>query len=465
MKRICAWLLAIFLYMNTSFAQTYAPNWQSLDQRPVPAWFTDAKFGIFIHWGVYSVPSWGPTAKDGAGIYERYAEWYWYRVTDTSAGGKKVHDMFKKYHDKAYGPQFKYQDFVKDFTCNMFDADEWANIIRSSGAKYVVLTSKHHDGFTLWPSKQSWNWNAQDVGPHRDLAGELSNAVKAAGLHMGFYYSLYEWNNPIYKTDLNAYVDGHMIPQMKDLVTRYHPDILFTDGEWEHTSAEWKSEQFLSWLYNESPVKDNVAVNDRWGSETRSKHGGYFTTEYDLEGDENLKNKVITHPWEECRGIGESFGYNRNEDLADYQTSGQLIDVLIEKVSKGGNLLLDIGPTADGRIPVIMQERLKDMGDWLKVNGEAIYGTTQWANAPAKKDSTVFFTVKGKDLYVLCTKYLSSPLTINNIGKPASIGVLGIDDKIRYSFKNNSVIIQPPVINAGNTTCKYAWVFKIEGAL
>lgn len=464
MKKACLLVIAVITAV-VSFSQTYAPNWQSLDARPVPAWFGDSKFGIFIHWGLYSVPAWGPTAKDGAGVYERYAEWYWYRLMDTSAGGKKIHDMFKGFHDKTYGPTFKYQDFVPGFTASMFHPDEWASIIKSSGAKYVVLTSKHHEGFTLWPSKQSWNWNAVDAGPHRDLAGELSAAVKNAGLHMGFYYSLYEWFNPTYKTDLNTYVDDHMIPQLKDLVTRYKPDIVWTDGEWEHISAEWKSEQFLSWLYNESPVKNSVVVNDRWGSETRSKHGGIYTTEYDLEGDNNLKDKVINHPWEECRGIGASFGYSRNEDLADYQTSEALVKVLIEKVSRGGNLLLDIGPTADGRIPVIMQQRLKDMGDWLAVNGDAIYGTTQWAGAPATKQADVYYTAKGKDLYVLCTAYPAQPLLVPGIKKPAAITLLGVDGAVKSNFKNNAAVINPPVVPVTNTNSKLAWVFKLAGAL
>lgn len=464
MKKACL-LLLLVVVLNRLSAQTYAPNWQSLDARPVPAWFGDVKFGIFIHWGVYSVPAWAPTAKEGVGIYERYAEWYWQRLMDTSNGGKKLHGLFKNFHDKTYGAGFKYQDFVKDFNCNLFNAAEWADIIKSSGAKYVVLTSKHHEGFTLWPSKQSWNWNSVDVGPHRDLAGELSNAVKAAGLHMGFYYSLYEWFNPTYKTDFNSYVDAHMVPQMKDLVEKYRPDILWTDGEWEHTSAEWKSEQFLSWLYNQSPVKDNIVVNDRWGNDTRSKHGGIYTTEYDLEGDNNLKDKVIAHPWEECRGIGSSFGYNRNEDLADYQTSEQLVSVLIEKVSRGGNLLLDIGPTADGRIPVIFQQRLKDMGDWLAINGEAIYGTTGWAGAPAQKLPGVAFTAKGNDLYVLCTSYPTQPLAIPGVKKPAAVSMLGLNGPVKYTVKNNTVTIQPPVINAGTSPTKYAWVFKLQGAL
>ncbi len=181
-----------------------------------------------------------------------------------------------------YGPKHKYPDFAGQFKAELFDPQQWADVFVRSGAKYVVLTSKHHEGFCLWPSEQSWNWNAVDIGPHRDLAGDLTQAVKARGLHMGFYYSLYEWFNPLYKNNLEKYVDDHMIPQMKDLVTRYQPDILWTDGEWDHPSEKWKSTAFLSWLYNESPVKDQVVVNDRWGKETRSVHGGIYTTEYDL---------------------------------------------------------------------------------------------------------------------------------------------------------------------------------------
>jgi alpha-L-fucosidase len=127
---------------------------------------------------------------------------------------------------------------------------------------------------------------------------------------MGFYYSLYEWFNPLYHKDVDAYVDQHMMPQMKDLVNRYEPDIVWTDGEWDHPSETWRSTEFLAWLYNESPVKERVAVNDRWGKESRGAQGGYYTTEYDLVHDgEGIANP--DHPWEECRGIGSSFGYYR----------------------------------------------------------------------------------------------------------------------------------------------------------
>ena len=341
---------------QASFAQKkYEANWPSIDSRPVPTWFEDAKFGIFIHWGLFSVPSWGPNLKDSVGIYERYAEWYWKGLTDQN---RKSNPAFKKFHERAFGKDFKYQDFAKDFKCELFQPDDWASVFENAGAKYVVLTSKHHEGYTLWPSKQAWNWNASDLNPHRDLAGDLMTSVRKKGLRMGYYYSLYEWFNPTYKDNVDQYVDEHMIPQMKDLVTRYKPDVLWTDGEWDHPSEKWKSTTFLSWLFNESVSKDEIVINDRWGTETRSKHGGIYTTEYDMVHDKGMSTEN-NHPWEECRGIGSSFGYNRNESLDDYSTSQELINILIDKVARGGNLLLNIGPTADGRIPVIMQQRLR----------------------------------------------------------------------------------------------------------
>ena len=189
-----------------------------------------------------------------------------------------------------------------------------------------MLTSKHHDGFALWPSRESWNWNAVDAGPHRDLAGELSAAVKKAGLHMGFYYSLYEWYNPLYKQDVNKYVDQHMLPQLKDLVMRYNPEILWPDGEWDQSDTTWRSREFLTWLYNESPVKDTCGNQRPWGGE--SGNGGFITTEY------GSGKPGLERPWEECRGIGESFGYNRNENLEQYASSEKLVHMLIDIVAK-----------------------------------------------------------------------------------------------------------------------------------
>jgi alpha-L-fucosidase len=438
----------------------YEAVWESIDSRPVPGWFTNAKFGIFIHWGLYSVPAWGPLPADGASIYDCYAEWYWMRLLDKD---NQVNPLFVDFHRRHYGEQFAYQDFVSRFTCELFKPADWAKLFREAGAKYIVLTSKHHEGFTLWPSEHAWNWNAVDVGPHRDLAGDLTEAVKKEGLHMGFYYSLYEWFNPLYRSDLDRYVSEHMIPQMKDLVNRYRPDVVWTDGEWDHPSEKWRSTDFLAWLYNESPVRETVVVNDRWGKETRSVHGGIYTTEYGLVHDSQMED-IVTHPWEECRGIGHSFGYNRNEQLEDYSTSEQLVHLLIDKVSAGGNLLLNIGPTADGRIPVIMQQRLTDMGRWLRRNGEAIYETRGWKVASKQPDIQAYFTCKGQDLYVICTQYPAKAITVRGIDrKPSSVTLLGSGARAGYSHSGKSVTITPPPLSPSDG--EYAWVFKLTGVM
>ena len=447
-------LLLLFISVTFAQAQQYKNNWESIDSRPIPQWFEDAKFGIFIHWGLYSVPAWAPADAD-IGIYAKYAEWYWWRINEDSKAGR----LFRDYHDNMYGADFKYQDFAPMFKAQHWDPEQWAGIFKDAGARYVVLTSKHHEGFTLWPSEQSWNWNSVDIGPHRDLCGDLSAAVKDAGLHMGFYYSLYEWYNPLYKNNLEKYVDDHMIPQMKDLVTRYEPDILWTDGEWDHPGEKWKSTEFLAWLYNESPVKDRVCVNDRWGSKTRGKHGGVYTTEDDLVHDG--AGGEMGKAWEECRGIGTSFGYNQIEDLDNYQSSDALVDLLIEKVAGGGNLLLDVGPTSDGRIPVIQQQRLADIGAWLAVNGEAIYESRKWDGAKNNLTENIFFTRNNDYLYVHCTKFPTEPINLKGV-KASKVEMLGYSGKIEFSASGNSTKIVVPQISPADNPSEFAWVFKVE---
>ena len=450
--------LSLFFIVISASSQKYENSWESINSRPIPEWFTNAKFGIFIHWGVYSVPAWAPANAD-IGVYAKYAEWYWWRTNEDSDAGK----LFRAYHNKMYGEDFRYQDFAANFNAEHWNPEQWADVFKKSGAKYIVLTSKHHEGFTLWPSEQSWNWNSVDIGPHRDLCGDLSKAVKDAGLRMGFYYSLYEWYNPLYKNNLEKYVDDHMIPQMKDLITRYEPDVLWTDGEWDHPSEDWKSTEFLAWLYNESPVKESICVNDRWGKETRGKLGGYFTTEYDLVH-EGKGIGEIEHPWEECRGIGTSFGYNQMETLDNYMSSDALIDMLVEKVATGGNLLLDIGPTADGRIPVIQQQRLLDIGAWLDINGEAIYKTRKWKGAKENKQDNIFFTQKGGGLYVLCTKFPTTPIEVRGIKSPTRITMLGVEGKVKYKKSGKSIKISIPQLSQNINPSTFAWVFKIENA-
>ena len=259
----------------------------------------------------------------------------------------------------------------------MFDPGLWAKLFQRSGARYVVLTTKHHDGYCLWPTKSPYkkNWNSMEVGSKRDLVGELTDAVREEGLKMGLYYSIIEWEsswthrtesgyyllNKIvdrYKIPKDEYVDQHLIPQLKELVTNYQPSVIFSDGgEWDGSEEYWKTKEFLTWLYNDSPVKNEVVVNDRFAKGMPGKHGDYFSSEY-----EDTEAVGSGHPWEESRGVGGSYGFNRAENIDDYSSSEDLIHELIDIVSRGGNLLLNVGPTADGRIPVIMQQRLVDMG-------------------------------------------------------------------------------------------------------
>ncbi len=442
---------------------TYEANWKSLDARPIPGWFDDAKFGIFIHWGLYSVPAWGPKGS--------YSEWYWDAMQNTNGATWK-------FHLKNYGPNFKYQDFAPQFRAELFEPDQWADIFSRSGARYVVLTSKHHEGFCLWPNADSWNWNSVDVGPHRDLCGDLAKSVRARGLKMGFYYSLYEWFHPVYQMDFPRFVREHFHPQFKDLVMRYKPSLIFADGEWAHTSAEWRSEELLAWLYNESPCREEVVIDDRWGKDTRSVHGGYYTTEYgEVGGDAKLG---AARKFEECRGIGASFGYNRNETIDEYQSAYGLVCLLVNLVSKGGNLLLDIGPTADGRIPDVMQDRLVEMGKWLKVNGEAIYESHPWkvsAEGPTQpvKDhaaeraqvfqpSDVRFTSRDGAVYAICLALPTGDLTIKSLGKTIagaqirSVELLGSGEKIEWTQQADGLSVRRPASNP----CQHAVTFKVR---
>ena len=353
MKKLLT-LLICFLALSC-FAQKVEPTWESLQQRGYPQWFSDAKLGIFIHWGVYSVPAFATN--------EGYAEWYYSGLMN----GDTTRINFQK---RNYGEDFTYRGFDKLFKAEMFKPEQWADLFKKSGAKYVLLVTKHHDGYCLWDSKYSPEWNSVVGGPKRDIVGELTEAVRAKDMKMGFYYSLPEWTNPLHlwyidpDDSITNYVENHMIPQFKELVTRYKPSIIFADGEWRNSAEQWHSAELIAWYYN--TVGEEAIVNDRWG------HGaqyGFRTPEY------SAGITQTDRPWAECRGIGRSFGLNRNEPLSNYLTSKELIRHFAKTVAAGGGMTLNVGPAADGQIPLIQQERLLELGQWLEINGEAIYGT------------------------------------------------------------------------------------------
>ena len=485
-------LLALLVSGAASLAAPqYEPKWESLDRRPTPQWFQDARFGIFIHWGLYAVPSYAAAGVRGE---QQYAEWYWNSITrGKTLAPNAPGSAAWRFHQRAFGPDFDYSAFAPMFHAELFDPAQWADTFLTSGAKYIVLTSKHHEGFALWPSQEAsrtWArpWNAVETGPKRDLLGDLTAAVRAKGLRMGIYYSLYEWYNPVWLSDKPCYVSEHMHPQFKDVVSRYKPSIIFSDGEWDLTSAEWRSPELLAWLFNDSPVKDEVVVDDRWGKDTRHKHGGYWTTEY------TAGMSDINHPWEESRGMGYSYGYNRAERVDHYRTGRELVLMLVDLVSRGGNLLLDIGPTADGRIPVIMEERLLQMGNWLAVNGEAIYGTRPWtqtrqwspgeppkveynkefmtpydvakmAEPPSAGKAAIdaFFTSKGGAIYAILPRWPGREFTVKGMDakRVKSVALLGGPAGLSFQAASGGVSIRLPEIPAALMT-QPAWVLKIQ---
>ena len=481
MKKYFFFLL--FITTQTLFAQTYQPTWESLDARPIPQWYKDAKFGIFIHWGVYSVPAWAPKGE--------YAEWYQHALQTNDYNGQAV-----AYHNKKYGADFSYYQFAPLFKAELFDPDAWAQLFEKSGAKYIVITSKHHDGFALWPSKEAstargFAWNAVVAGPKRDLLGDLFKAVRKTSVRPGLYYSLYEWFNPLWLNDKPLYVKNHMWPQIKDVIDTYKPDVFWTDGEWEGSDTLWQSKQILSWIFNASKVKDSIVVNDRWGKDIRFHHGGFYTPEYQPELD------FKDHYFEESRGMGFSYGYNRAEDIEDYNSAKVLILHLLDKVCRGGNFLLDIGPNADGKIPPVMEERLLEIGNWLKINGEAIYGTTRWKEpfqwGEGKKDylppkvggfktggdimlkltedpepgyaiREVFFTQKGNTVYAILPNWpVNGKILLRDISlKGKKVTLLETGEELKYAAKGKNSEIKLPVYNPNRIKSEYAYVIKIE---
>jgi len=387
------------------------------------------------------------------------------------------------FHQRTYGSDFEYRDFAPLFTAELFDPEFWAELFAESGARYVVLTSKHHDGFCLWPTESPFKegWNSMDVGPRRDLVGDLTEAVRARGLRMGLYYSLIEWETTRtertpsgrfipqeamdrYGIPLHRYVDDHVLLQLRELVTRYEPAVIFADGgEWDHDEEFWKTRDFLAWLYNSAANRDEVVVNDRWAKGMPGEHGDYFSSEYqDAEG------IGIEHPWEESRGMGRSYGYNRAENINHYRSSKELVHELIDVVSRGGNLLLNVGPTADGRIPVIMQERLRDMGTWLRTNGEAIYGTRAWAGSGVPTTGsppTVRFTRKGSDLHAIIVEWPDGELALP-IPEPPSgtrIRLLGLERDLPWRYGGDTLYVDFSGITVREVPGEWAWTVRLEG--
>ncbi|CAL8070941.1 unnamed protein product, partial [Orchesella dallaii] len=389
--------------------QRYAPNWASLDARPLPAWYDEAKVGIFLHWGLFSVPSFS-------------SAWFWYYWKTFK------YDNVVSFMSKNYPPGFSYPEFAPLFTAEFYDPNQWADIFQRSGAKYVVLTSKHHEGYALWPNPYGFSWNSMEIGSGRDLVGELEQAVRTkTDLKFGLYNSLLEWYQSTYENDkannwtTRDFPVKKCMPTLKELITRYKPDVLWSDGEWEAPDTYWGSEEFLAWLYNDSPVKDVIVTNDRWGSQTQGKHGGFYNF-----ADKYNPGVLIPHKWENAMTVDKNaWTYRRNARLSDFLTPEELISTIVQTVACGGNILVNVGPTKEGTIAVIMEERLLQMGEWLGINGEAIYGSVPWTRQKDTVTKGVWYTTnKDKSkVYAMTLNWPGTKITLGSITSTSKMTV------------------------------------------
>jgi alpha-L-fucosidase len=438
------------------------PARPSLAGRPLPRWYDDAKLGIMIHWGVWAVPGWAETTLDpervadptdpdyflAPGGVERfvrhnpYTEWY---ENSLAIDGTAT----REFHRTTYGADFPYVGFQPLFEeqAERWNPDAWASLFAEARARYVVLVTKHHDGFTLWPSAvenpRRPGWNAA-----RDIVGELADSVRARCLRFGAYYSGgidWSFTPPPIETlldfldtsppgrDYARYVEAHY----RELIERYRPSILWNDI----TSPALTDEAGLFSDYY-AAVPDGV-VNDRWGLEPGTPAPDFRTVEYDV------RDEIAPDKWEAVRGIGRAFGYNGNQSVADYGTPEKYLHLLIDVVSKNGNLLLNVGPMADGTIPEPQVAILRALGGWLALYGEAIFATRPWTRfaGTTDEDIPVRFTraADGRTAYAILLAtpagdgftlrgFPETPARIHRVGEDGDLDWERTTDGIRISL-------------------------------
>lgn len=466
----------------------YEPNWDSVSTHPLPAWFEDAKLGIFLHWGLYSVPGWAPQVPDiqemlrtqgpKAMLWNNpYAEWY--RNSMKLPGSPT-----QNHHAAKYGAGSEYDGFVPEFDAGsaQADLDAIADLCRDAGAKYVVLTTKHHEGFTLWPASIVHPRKGH-YHPGRDIVADLSAAVRAKELRMGLYYSGgYDWpfNDAILSNPADAtlavptgreyleYATGHV----RELIDRYQPSVLWNDICWP--SGGNLAELFAHY-YNTVP--DGV-INDRWlesegarsaasdaiargagtmiqalwrfipqSNKSLTFPGAHF---YDFSTPEYAQfDDIVAKKWESTRGVGHSFGANRNERPEDIVTATELVRSFCDIVAKNGNLLIGIGPRPDGMIPEEQTRPLRGLGEWLAINGEAIYGTRPWqiAQSTTSEGTEVRFTQKDGEVFALLIDLPGSrQFTLRGVDASdvSAVNMLGLAEPLSWSVVDGVLSVTLP---------------------
>ena len=405
-KSILAILLGLLITLTPSISNAQESK-EDKDARM--AWWRDATFGMFIHWGLYALPAgtWGgmPLPKGSVG------EWIMHTA-----------DI----------PVAEYEQLAGQFNPVYFDAQQWVDIAKNAGMKYIVITSKHHDGFSLWDSKVS-DYDVMDAAPFkRDILMELKEACDAAGIKLCFYHSIMDWHHPDAESpqdythqnnpDANwdRYREEYLKPQLTELVTRYNPAVLWFDGEWIPEWTEEQGKELSKYLMDLDP---NLIINNRIG---KARQGMSGMNEYeDAAGDfgtpeQEILESTATMDWESCMTMNDTWGY-RKDDF-NWKSSEVLIENLIDITAKGGNYLLNIGPMGNGKFPQASIERLYDMGAWLTINGEAIYATQSWN---CFKEGSTYFTLdaSGKYVYAILTEEPTSTVQISCVTPKAGAHV------------------------------------------
>lgn len=352
--------------------------WTDLD-RPLPEWYDRAKFGIFIHWGAYSVPAWaepigalGEIDDTAWFAHNPYAEWYFNTIRIDGSPAQQ-------HHRETYGDA-PYDAFLDAWKAERFDPHAWARLFARAGADYVVPTAKHHDGIALWDAPGTGVRNTVRRGPRRDLVGDIAAAVRAEGIRFGVYYSGgLDWSVtdfPPHRTGAevrslrpnDAAYHAYALAHLRDLIERYRPDVLWNDIEWpdagKHRDRDGLHELFVQYF----AANPDGVVNDRWGD----TYYDVATTEYS-----SAKENEARPVWENSRGLGWSFGFNRLESPREILDPMRLAQHWIDVVGNGGRLLLNVGPTAEGDIPELQQRSLEGFGDWKQAVAEAAAATTR----------------------------------------------------------------------------------------
>ncbi|WP_432542202.1 alpha-L-fucosidase [Kineococcus sp. SYSU DK002] len=365
-------------------------------ERETPQWYRDVKFGVFVHWGAYSVPAWAePTGELGTVEphewmrHNPYAEWY---ANTIRIDGSPAQQHHREVHGGA-----PYDDFLDRWTASEFDPAALVALFRRAGAGYLVPTTKHHDGITLWDAPGTGTRNTVHRGPRRDLVAAFAEAARAAGMRFGTYYSGgLDWHVtdlPPHRGDdlaaerpVDAAYNEYAFAHVADLIDRYRPDVLWGDIEWPDAGKPDGPRSFARLLERFYAAVPDGVVNDRWGL----THWDFRTSEYQ-QGRESESAQM----WENCRGIGLSFGYNQVEDASHHLDGPGAVRHLLDVVSRGGNFLLNVGPDEAGRLPELQRRCLEGIADWMELNSSAVHGTTPLEGATASDDPWVRCTRTG----------------------------------------------------------------------